>query len=142
MSKLGVVVVSYNSTDVITDCLESLVAASDGVGVKIVVVDNASSDGTVNLITGWASGKTPYIADPPMPFETMPVAKPLALTRIAEGTVAAVEDLTIIEAKSNGGFASGVNIGLAHLATDPDIGHFWVLNPDAVVPPRHARRHP
>ncbi|QIE43988.1 glycosyltransferase family 2 protein (plasmid) [Rhodobacteraceae bacterium SC52] len=29
----------------------------------------------------------------------------------------------------------GVNRGLAYLARFPDLGHFWVLNPDSVVPP-------
>ena len=43
--------------------------------------------------------------------------------------------LTLIEAGVNGGFAAGVNIGLAHLAAHPDIDRFWVLNPDSAVPP-------
>ena len=35
----------------------------------------------------------------------------------------------------NSGFAGGVNVGLAHLATRDRIDRFWVLNPDSSVPP-------
>ena len=45
----GVVIVAYNSADVIGPCLESLKTASR-VPVHIVVVDNASTDGTAEVV--------------------------------------------------------------------------------------------
>lgn len=137
MSKLGVIVVTFNSTDVILDCLESLVAAGSDIGMRVVVVDNASSDGTVEMVRDWANGTTPYEIDPATPFDMKTVSKPLAMSEFEQGAHKTTEApaLTVLKAQSNGGFAAGVNLGLEYLAQDPEVGHFWVLNPDSVTPP-------
>lgn len=123
---LGIVIVAYNSADVILDCLETLLAAAraDGTWLRLVVVDNASSDRTPEAIADWASGEVPYVAPIDMPFDPRPLPKPLAAGAV-----------TVIPAVINAGFAAGVNIGLAHLFCDPAIDRIWVLNPDSVVPP-------
>ncbi len=149
---LGVVVVTFNSADVILDCLESLLAAT-GVALRVVIVDNASTDGTVGLLRDWAAGRQIYRASDDIPFPLAPCAKPLPLA--AEGTASvpvssvpvssvpvssvpasnpAAHHLTLIETGVNGGFAFGVNRGLACLARMPEVDRFWVLNPDSVVP--------
>ncbi|MGX7824055.1 glycosyltransferase [Actinokineospora sp. 24-640] len=46
---VAVVVVTYNSAEVITECLAALPAALDGVDGRVIVVDNASSDATTEL---------------------------------------------------------------------------------------------
>lgn len=136
MSKLGVVVVAFNSSDVILDCLESLIAGGQETEMRIVVVDNGSSDSTADDLRAWACGTVPYKIDEACPFEMGQVAKPVALTQIKQGdAVSEVAPLTLLTANHNGGFAGGVNLGLEYLARDPDVGHFWVLNPDSVVPP-------
>ncbi|SNR71937.1 glycosyltransferase family 2 protein [Puniceibacterium sediminis] len=138
LAPLGVVVVTYNAADVILDCLETLLgaAAADGAALRVVVVDNASTDGTPAVIRDWAAGRVPYVAPDDLPFAHLPVAKPLPLgsAAIPGGARCEVAPLTLIETGSNGGFAAGVNIGLAHLASDPGIERFWVLNPDSAVP--------
>ena len=123
---LGVVIVAYLSEDVILGCLETLLAAAtaDGTTLRVVVVDNASPDGTVAVIEGWAAGTRRYAAPTDLPFPLAPLAKPLTKGQVE-----------ILRAGVNGGFAAGVNIGLAHLFADPAIGRVWVLNPDSVVPP-------
>lgn len=128
---LGVVVVTFNSSDVILDCLESLLA-SQGVTLRIAVVDNASTDGTVALIRSWAEGQTSFVTPDDVPFDLVPSPKP----RLLEGQpdAGAGHGVTMIETGINAGFAAGVNAGLAHLAQDPEIDRFWVLNPDSVVP--------
>ena len=120
---LGVVIVTYNANDVILDCLESLLSAglADRVALRVVVVDNASTDDTVALIKSWASGETPYVAPNDLPFTSVPVPKPTTA-------------VTLLEEPANGGFAFGVNVGLAALAKTPEIDRFWVLNPDSAVP--------
>ena len=45
----AVVIVTYNSSDVIADCLRS-VERSTGLGAEIIVVDNASRDTTASLV--------------------------------------------------------------------------------------------
>lgn len=135
---LGVVIVSFNSADVILDCLESLLAAK-GVALHVVVVDNASTDGTPEAIEAWAAGHAPYGAPRDLPFALAPAPKPLRLIAPGAEPPPATPAITLIRAGVNGGFAAGVNLGLAELARHPGIDRFWVLNPDSVVPPDTPR---
>lgn len=132
-SPLGVVIVSFNGSDVILPCLETLFSAAeqDGTPLRVVVVDNASSDGTPTLVADWAAGR--HRLEPPedLPFAHHPPRLPLD----PEGP----RRLEVLEAGSNGGFAAGVNLGLARLFADPQIARVWVLNPDSVVPPGTPR---
>lgn len=50
---LGVIIVTYNSSADILNCLNSIVAATD-VTLDIIVIDNASSDTTCQLVEQWA----------------------------------------------------------------------------------------
>lgn len=47
---VSVVVVSYNCREALRACLQSLESQPDEVGIEVVVVDNASSDGTVSMV--------------------------------------------------------------------------------------------
>ena len=134
---LGVVIVAFNSSDVILDCLESLMA-SRGARLRVVVVDNASTDNTVDLIRGWAAGTHEHSPSQELPFAINPQEKPLPMGEMNPGEALPDADLILLHARVNGGFAAGVNFGIAALAGDPDIGHFWVLNPDSVTPPDTA----
>src|SRR5690349_461361 len=46
---LAIIIVTYNSSHVIGDLLDSLPAALDGITADVVVVDNGSADGTADL---------------------------------------------------------------------------------------------
>lgn len=136
---LGVVVVTYGASDEIAGCLESLMAAraeAGGERLRVVVVDNASPDDTVATIRGWADGSLPFAPPPNLPFDLAAVPRPI---RLVEGEPGKAPDpsaaVTLIHSGTNRGFAGGVNVGLAHLAQDQKIGHFWVLNPDSMAPP-------
>jgi GT2 family glycosyltransferase len=48
------VIVTYNSEHVIRDLLDSIPAALDGLSADVVVVDNGSTDGTLELLAGRA----------------------------------------------------------------------------------------
>lgn len=134
MHEIGVVIVSFNSGDVILDCLESLLAAAHP-ALRIVVVDNASTDDTVERLRAWASGATPYAVPPDTPASLTPVARPIRLVETESGQAPDPEaQVILLCGKENLGFAGGVNLGLSHLARRPEIGHFWVLNPDSMVP--------
>ncbi len=50
MNKLSVVIVSYNVRRFVEQCLDSVRKASEGLDVEVFVVDNASSDDTVEVI--------------------------------------------------------------------------------------------
>ena len=50
-----VVVTAYNQADLVERCLDSIVAQRTDFGVKIVVADDASEDGTVDVVRAWAT---------------------------------------------------------------------------------------
>jgi len=135
---LGVVIVAYASEDVICECLETLIA-SVGVKLKIVVVDNASTDGTCAAVIDWASGETPFVQPENSPLERRDaVAKPVQLRQLSMGEDSGpLGQITLIRSDLNRGFAGGVNVGLKALAGQADL--IWVLNPDCAVPPTAAR---
>jgi GT2 family glycosyltransferase len=135
---IGVVIVTFNSAPVIAECLES-VFASRGADVAVVVVDNDSTDSTVQVIEDWASGRVPLSPRDDCPIRPLgPVAKPVRYTVSQAGDVPAEAPLVIVRSAVNGGFAHGVNRGLEVLARRKDVSLFWVLNPDCVVPPGTA----
>ncbi len=49
MLDLGIVIVSWNTRDLLRDCLQS-VQASEGVTYRVIVVDNASADGSADMV--------------------------------------------------------------------------------------------
>lgn len=120
MSNLGVIIVTYNAADVIRDCLETLLASRHP--MQVVLVDNASTDSTLQTVSDWCNGTDGYTPPNDLPFKISPVAKP-------------VSDIKVVSSSVNGGFAAGVNIGLRHILKDRGIDRIWVLNPDTLVPP-------
>lgn len=94
--RIGVVVVTFNSADVVEGVLASLPAGMDGVDWSLVVVDNGSTDGTVDIVRG---------------------AAPRA---------------EIVECRHNGGYAAGINVGVAHVGA---CDAYLILNPDVRVAP-------
>lgn len=47
---ISIVIVSYNTRDLLRDCLHSLPAAAQGLDYEVFVVDNTSTDGTVEML--------------------------------------------------------------------------------------------
>ncbi len=52
MIKLSTIIVSYNTKDLLKECLSSVVAAIENLEAEIIVVDNDSTDGTVEMLEG------------------------------------------------------------------------------------------
>jgi GT2 family glycosyltransferase len=141
LPRLGVAICTFNSADVILDCLETLLAAG-GVALDVVVADNASTDGTPALLRAWAAGGGAGVRDwqvpPDCPF-AVDRLDPGARPDLASGAIpGSPHRLRLVETGVNGGFAAGVNAGLALLARDPGLDRFWILNPDSLVPPGTA----
>lgn len=136
---LGVIVVTFNSSNVILDCLECLLN-SENIRLAIVVVDNSSTDDTLSVLDAWASGSRPYQPSDDIPFRIDPISKPIP--SLSTGDQIELGDrntVTVIPNKINEGFAAGVNRGLAFLARIPCIDRFWIINPDSLASPQAAR---
>jgi GT2 family glycosyltransferase len=133
---IGVVIVVYNSADVILDCLESLFS-QQGLELRVVVVDNASPDDSVERLRAWAKGTEPWAAPADSPLgPAAPARKPIALAERGPGAAGgALAPLTILHAPRNLGYAGGVNLGLELLAADKGVELLWILNPDCLAPP-------
>ena len=50
MTRISVIIVSYNTRNILINCLRSVYSSTGDVEVEVFVVDNASSDGTVDVI--------------------------------------------------------------------------------------------
>lgn len=47
---LSIIIVSYNTKNITVDCIESIIKNTSGVTFEIIVIDNASTDGTIKEI--------------------------------------------------------------------------------------------
>ena len=126
---VGVVVVTYNASDVIIDCRESLLSSYDA-DLRIVVVDNNSPDETVETIRTWATeGSGHSITN--SPYYIYRPHEDICLTKTVPQ--AGATEIALLETGGNFGFAAGVNAGLKLLQADPAIDYFWILNPDCIA---------
>ncbi|MEM6825018.1 MAG: glycosyltransferase family 2 protein [Pseudomonadota bacterium] len=137
---ISVIIVTYNAESFVLDCIASVLASKD-VDVRLVVVDNASTDGTRAVVREWANGARVYrpSSDLPLSVEAPDGSPDFELS--APGNApeqGRLARLSLIEAPENGGFAAGVNIGIRFAVQDPKVSHFWVLNPDSVATPETA----
>jgi len=119
---LGVAIVTFQSEEIIGECLDCLFASA-GAKLRVVVVDNASSDATLEVIGKWAASRAPEIS----------------FAQGAVGEIAcASADLTVLRSPVNGGFAYGTNRAIEALMGDKALDLFWLVNPDARVLPAAA----
>ncbi len=107
---VSALIVNWRSTDWLLTCLESL-RACEGPLARVVVVENASGDGSAARIQAWA-----------------------AAAGIGCGT-GKTNWLALLEAADNRGYAAGNNVGLAWIKAAGDSSHIWLLNPDTRVAP-------
>ncbi|MCK4709080.1 MAG: glycosyltransferase family 2 protein [Gammaproteobacteria bacterium] len=50
---LSIIIINYRTPNMVTDCLESLIPELDSDEVRIVLVDNNSGDGSIEIIEKW-----------------------------------------------------------------------------------------
>lgn len=121
-TEIVAIVVTYQSEDVIGDCVFSLLDQSER-NLRVIIVDNASDDRTVECIT-----RITYERSLDLEIESatnIPHNRPLP-------------NLLLIRAPQNRGFAAGCNLGLAAARHRSSAGLFWLLNPDCRADPHCA----
>ena len=121
-----VIVLNWNGWQDTLQCLDSLVHQSYP-NMSIVVVDNASTDGSQDYLLSWPEmgGKDwqcrQFAIHPSMPQNLRP-------DTLRNG------DFVFIQSGVNGGFAAGNNLGI-QLALKHQAAYVWILNNDTEVHP-------
>jgi GT2 family glycosyltransferase len=141
-ARLAVIIVNWNRHADTIECLESLLRSDER--IRIIVVDNGSTDGTEERLAAWASGQEPY--QPPLGplkrFTSPPLKKPINLKVVQSHELDTArpgdEQVTLIMAGENLGFSGGNNVGMRFAFNDPAIAYCWCLNNDTVVDPGAA----
>src|SRR5262245_15811283 len=117
MPSLAIVIVSYNTRDLLRDCLRSIAASGAGCALDIWVVDNASRDGSAEMV----GAEFPYVR----------------LIRTAHnGGFAYANNLALREIVGDWGWGLGVGkIPPYPIPRPPALDYILLLNPDTIVPP-------
>jgi GT2 family glycosyltransferase len=134
--RVYIVILNWNGWRDTIECLESVLRL-DYSEYKVIVCDNASSDGSLEHIRSWARGETPAESRNPVlaSLVTPPVPKPQPLLEISPGATVQNNDarLVLIQTGANLGFAGGNNVGLRYALQQGDCDFVWLLNNDTVV---------
>ncbi|HHG74668.1 MAG TPA: glycosyltransferase family 2 protein [Persephonella sp.] len=153
--KIYLIILNYNNWADTIECLES-VLRNDYPNYQVVVIDNNSSNNSMEYIKAWAEGKLNVWVKPDNPlrhFSFPPVFKPIPYVlytceEVDKGTYFEIEKkleryitkgittkypLVLIEAEKNLGFAGGNNIGIKYAFTKGDFSAIVLLNNDTVV---------
>jgi len=118
--RLAVVLVNWNGWQDTIACLDSLLPTL-GVGSRVLVCDNASSDQSLLHLTRWAQDKLG-----PAGFA--------AQDRATAENGGSPQDppLILVDTHANLGFAGGNNVGIRY-ALAAGFDYIWLLNNDTVV---------
>lgn len=140
MTGVAIVILNWNNWSDTIECLESVfrIRYPD---FRVIVVDNGSTDGSVDRIRVWAEGghvSSTLKAGPLCPDDA-PVPKPVQCVvrdrADSGGGSAETPPLLIIRSEKNLGFAGGNNVALRYLLRHDDWRYAWLLNNDTVVDP-------
>lgn len=138
----SIILVNYKGWADSIECLESIFKSTQP-DLKIILVDNASSDGSIEKIIAWARGQLEIEAkNPQLAYLTKPPTnKPIPFTLhnssdISEGSdYSRDEKLVLIQSNKNEGFAAGNNLGINYALIREEADYIWLLNNDTVINP-------
>jgi GT2 family glycosyltransferase len=141
--RVEVVIVNWNGWADTLECLESLFRC-DYPEYRVIVCDNASSDGSLECIAAWADGRLEaptasgsrlrHLSVPPVP-KPIPYIGGKASAGEATARNEAGVRLQLLASSLNLGFAGGNNLALRRCLAQDDFEYAWLLNNDTVVEP-------
>lgn len=130
-------------------CLESIFRSTYSY-YKVIVVDNLSEDGSVEIIDAWADGRLCLAEHGATYVELLtfpPIGIKVPYLKLSTGDLNFTDNhvlheriaevpLVLIENTENAGFGAGNNVGLKLIRSVDDCSHFWLLNNDTVITER------
>ena len=137
---VSIIVLNWNGWRDTIECLESLLKLSYE-RFNIVLIDNASSDESIQMIEAWANGGSDYSIDTRYPETVLPpVAKPVQFQNYSEitGKSPATKNIIpgsiiFIKNKTNLGFALANNQGITIAGRIFNSQFFFLLNNDTII---------
>ena len=129
--KIGVIILNYNGWMDTQACAESVLASAEAPS-WVIIVDDASPNGSVSMLRQWATGtgeSTPREAG-----ASTCCPKPLPLVEIVNGETPdiPVGSVILLRNTKNIGYAAGNNAGI-RLLMQWGAEAVWILNSDTVV---------
>jgi len=139
---LGIVTVNWNGWQDTIECLEAIFRMQGFLG-HVVVVDNGSQDGSIEMLIAWAMGEFCVVPQSRQPeIERLvipPVTKPITARILDPLSLLTHRDsldstcrLFIIRVGQNLGFAAANNLGIKLLLKSSSIDLIWFINNDAL----------
>jgi GT2 family glycosyltransferase len=139
---LGIVTVNWNGWQDTLECLEAIFRMQEFLG-PVVVVDNGSQDGSIEILIAWARGEICVVPQSQQPqikrLVIPPVIKPITARILDPVSLLTHRDsldstcrLFIIRAGQNLGFAAANNLGIKLLFKSSNIELIWFINNDAL----------
>ncbi len=138
--RVAIIILNWSRWHDTLRCLES-VYQSTYVNFCVVLVDNGSSDGSVEKVKQWAGGELAIDSE----FNKYSTDnKPVRMAIVSNKEAAAGKDLqqqaagaqlSVILNEKNQGFARGNNIGIRYAAKIMDVRYIMLLNNDTIVLP-------
>lgn len=143
--KVYIILLNYNGWKDTIECLES-VLKNDYLNYQIIVVDNDSSNNSMEYLINWAQGNQELIYPlnsqlkhlsqdlEKKPLDYIFYTKDEALRGgIIEKESSYSKGIIFIQAGENGGFSAGNNIGINYALIKDDFEYIWLLNNDTVI---------
>lgn len=118
-SRVCIIIINYCSAKDSISCIQSLLK-SDFKDYKIILIDNASDDGSLASIKEWAANNC---------------SDTKFIDKDEHESADAIAKLTIVAAQENRGFAAGNNIGIRLALNTEHPEYIWLLNNDTEVLP-------
>jgi len=134
---VALIVVHYRNTADTIECLDSVLQLEvpEGVRRSVIVVDNASEDGSWKQLLAWRAEQPSLWSREFGPSELTSGAAEASTHRLVDSGW----EITMLRAQLNGGYAAGANLGLRFAMREPSITDYWVLNNDVVLEPASLR---
>jgi GT2 family glycosyltransferase len=143
-NKVYIVILNWNGWYHTLECLESLFR-QNYTSWRVVVCDNASTDGSLEKIQAWADGLSDFevaSAFQLKPYISPSVSKPICYiyyekeeAECGGSLQESDEPLVLIQVGKNLGFSGGNNVALRYIQQRGDYDYVWILNNDTIVRP-------
>lgn len=131
--KAYVVVLNYNNWRDTICCLDSLLCLEYS-DYQIIVVDNASTDGSRSMVEKWAQGTLGSEMPDTFRNQLSDNVQDKSISFLeADSLYKVASKIVFIQSKENKGYAAGNNLGLAYAQLCDDYDFAWVINNDIFV---------